>query len=373
MMGDPAVITLNRPLQTLLISVVVLASMLATTILSSFRNNQDSNNIAGAQIYLAARKDKKNPHFASPSPTPSPAPSTSPSPSPSPSSVPVTRPIKVGIVVNDYANRYGELSSLEAILGKSISTVSIYKQFGSKYNSNLVLDDLSYIKSKGMKLLLAWEPWNPEQGMNQSVDYLQAITQGQQDTYIRSFANSVKTYGSPVTIRFGHEMNGNWYPWGNKPTQYITSYRHVVDIFRQEGVTNVTWMWSINFENTPYSPISNVSSYYPGDDVVDAIGIDGYNWGSSQSWSTWKSFKDIFIPSYNFLTSTYFKPLVVAETASTELGGNKPLWIEEMFKDSLTNSFTKITEVVWFNILKETDWRINSTDASLQSFKTNMP
>lgn len=327
-------------------------------------NNQEKNN---AQILLAAKRNKKF--------QPSPSPSTAPSPSPSltSSTQPITRQINVGVVVNDYANRTGELSALETQLGKPISTVSIYKQFGSKYNSNLVLDDLTYAKSQGMKLLIAWEPWNPEQNISQSIDYLKEISEGKHDTYIRSFANSVKTYANPMAIRFGHEMNGNWYPWGNRPTEYIAGYRHIVNIFKQEGVTNVTWMWSVNLESIPTAPISNVSSYYPGNDVVDVIGIDGYNWGTSQSWSNWKSFKDIFTPAYNFLTTSYAKPIVISETSSTEIGGDKPLWIQTMFKDDLTNTFPRIIEIIWFDILKETDWRINSSDASLQSFKNNMP
>ena len=40
-----------------------------------------------------------------------------------------------------------------------------------------------------------------------------------------------------------------------------------------------------------------------------------------------------------------------------------------MFKQIRT-TYTKVEGVVWFNINKETDWRVDSSPASLSSFKT---
>lgn len=220
---------------------------------------------------------------------------------------PVNRGLRLGIAVNDYANRSGELLSVEKDLGKKISTVSIFKQFGSKTNNSLSMDDLAYAKSQNMKIQLAWEPWNPEEGQNQSVDYLNAIVNGKEDAYLQSFADSLRNYNGPVVLRFGHEMNGNWYPWGNRPEDYIKAYRYIFNFFKKSGVGNVTWMWCTNAENVPTSPISQVSKFYPGDDVVDEIGIDGFNFGKG----SWRSFNDIFLPAYNFLQREYPKPIEI--------------------------------------------------------------
>lgn len=278
-----------------------------------------------------------------------------------------TASIRFGVVVNDYANHSGGVSSVESMLGKPISHLSFFKQFGGK-NSYLIESDLAYAKSRNMKLIIAWEPWDPNQGMSQSTDYLKDIPTGRHDAYLQSFAQGVKNYGGPVIIRFGHEMNGNWYPWGNRPEEYKTAYRYIVNLFQAQGVSNVSWMWNINTDNVPYSPISTVANFYPGDNVVDFIGIDGYNFGTP-----WRSFTEIFSGSYNYLSSNYNKPLYIAETASSETGGNKSSWVEDMLKISLPNNFKRISEITWFNIIKETDWRIDSSVSSLQSFKYNLP
>ena len=52
-----------------------------------------------------------------------------------------------------------------------------------------------------------------------------------------------------MILSFGHEMNGNWYSWGNTnstPAQFIAAWRHVVTVFRAVGATNVKWLWAVN-------------------------------------------------------------------------------------------------------------------------------
>lgn len=286
-----------------------------------------------------------------------------PTSTPLPTATTVQKKIRLGVVVNDYANKTGELSSLQEQLGIHFSTVSIFKQFGLPTNNMLNVDDLSYIKSQNSKLLVAWEPWNPQEGLHQSKDYLKEIIEGKQDEYIKNFAKAVRSYGAPVTIRFGHEMNGDWYPWGKRPQEYIAAYRRVVTLFKNEGIENVSWMWSINA-----TPLANITSFYPGDDVVDSIGFDGFNFGTTQPTSTWVSFSQIFSPVYNLVVKTYNKPLIISETASAEQGGDKAVWIRNMTVE-VPRNMPRINEIVWFSLLKETDWRLNSTPSTLTTFK----
>ena len=278
--------------------------------------------------------------------------------------------VNFGVVVNNYSNSTGELSAIENQTGVTISTVGIYKQFGHPTNKNLVQSDLAYIKITGKKLMITFEPWNPNEGMAQSTDYLKEINEGKHDAYITSFAQSVKEFGNTTYLRFAHEMNGNWYPWSQKPTLYVGAYRRVVELFRSAGASNVKFVWSINAENVPAEPIGNISKYYPGDAFIDVIGIDGYNFGSSNPNTSWRSFSSIFASPYNHLSKTYSKPIYITEVASAEAGGDKSLWVNDMFAS--IDSMPNIREIIWFNLLKETDWRIDSSPSSLKSFDTNL-
>jgi len=55
------------------------------------------------------------------------------------------------------------------------------------------------------------------------------------------------------------------------------------------------------------------------------------------------------------------KPVVVTETASSELGGSKAAWNEQLVPYLQSQG---VTAFVWFHHDKETDWRIDSSSAS---------
>jgi hypothetical protein len=108
-------------------------------------------------------------------------------------------------------------------------------------------------------------------------------------------------------------------------------------------------------------------------DYVDWTALDGYNWGTSQSGSTWQTATTIFKPSYDAIVSTSTttglapsKPYMVAETSSAEAGGSKANWITDLYDSAIPNSMPLIRAVVWFSSDKtaqgETDWRVDSLD-----------
>jgi hypothetical protein len=62
-----------------------------------------------------------------------------------------------------------------------------------------------------------------------------AIAAGDDDNYLRVYADSVRKFGHPVVIGFGHEMNATWYSWGYTHTPastFVAAWRHIVTLFR---------------------------------------------------------------------------------------------------------------------------------------------
>ena len=60
---------------------------------------------------------------------------------------------------------------------------------------------------------------------------LAKIIAGGYDTWLESYASSVRSYGKPVILSFGHEMNGDWSAWGYRhatPAEFIAAWKHVV-------------------------------------------------------------------------------------------------------------------------------------------------
>ena len=46
-------------------------------------------------------------------------------------------------------------------------------------------------------------------------------------------------------VRFAHEMNGDWYQWGQQPTEYISAFQMVASAVRA-AACDVAMVWSPN-------------------------------------------------------------------------------------------------------------------------------
>lgn len=208
------------------------------------------------------------------------------------------------------------------------------------------------------------------------------ILDGTADAYIGKFAKDIKSYPHEVWLRPLHEANGgDWYTWAvgnssmaNTDENVAEAFRHIVKIFRDSGVTNVKWVWTTNAENATGGNPTSYAGTYPGDDWADYISIDGYNFGTfhtvaNSGWaSRWKTFPQVYKPAYTALAGIA-KPIFVAEFSSSELGGNKAQWYRDAFA-SLSTTFPRFFALMIFsNNDANGDWRINTTDASLQAWK----
>ena len=217
--------------------------------------------------------------------------------------------------------------------------------------------------------------WEAEYWSNSERVKINDIIAGKWDDYIRSWAKAIKAFNEPVFLRLGHEFNTQTYPWGvgrtgQDPAVFVKFYRRVVDIFKAEGVDNAKWVWCLNNYSNPDEAWNDWVDAYPGDKYVDWIGIDGYNWGSTQTWSGWETFKVLFRDQMRRAKKLWpTKPIMIAEFSSTEKGGDKATWIKEL-PGYLKSSMRDIDCLVWFDIKKEADWRIKSSNNSLAAFQT---
>jgi hypothetical protein len=184
---------------------------------------------------------------------------------------------------------------------------------------------------------------------------------------LRRWAKEVKEYGYPFLFRWNWEMNGGWFQWGEEtksnPGLYVASWRRLHDIAEEAGATNITWVWCPNITGLS-SP--SPKAWYPGDGYVDWTCLDGYNWGEAQ----WASFYNVFNESYReLLALAPNKPMMIGETASTEDGGNKAMWITDAITTQVPQWFPRIRAFLWFNWNDQgRKWPIESSPAAQEAF-----
>lgn len=260
----------------------------------------------------------------------------------------------------------GLINGLEKAINKRFSIIMWYMDWSSSFPKDLCDE----VIKKGAVPHIVWEPWL---WSDKEKIKLANILSGEWDEHIRSWAREIKKWGSPIFIRWGHEFNIEGYPWGivnngRDPLKYVMAYRHVHDIFKKEGAVNAKWVWCPMNQSWPPERWNDLHLAYPGDEYVDWIGIDGYNWGTVQEWSLWQNFKELFRDAARQLWRKHpSKPIMIAEFSSAEKGGDKGKWISEI--TGYLHKMPYIKAIIWFDHKKETDWRVKSSRKSFESFK----
>jgi mannan endo-1,4-beta-mannosidase len=191
-----------------------------------------------------------------------------------------------------------------------------------------------------------------------------AISTGAYDDYLTAYAQSVRAFGHPVVIGFGHEMNAPWYPWGYghvTPATFIKAWRYIVGLFHAQGADNVTWLWTINADRPGTGPVAD---WWPGQKYVTWVGIDGYYYRPSDS------FMSVFGRTINQLRAFTDKPILLSETAVGPQAGQF-VKIGDLFRGMAK---FKTLGLVWFDKTQHDgifhqDWRIEDSQTAEYSFK----
>lgn len=237
-----------------------------------------------------------------------------------------------------------EVRQLEEALGRKLAINQRFYSFRNTFPTRLERWDIN----NGRIPMITWEPRKVQ---------LRSLIAGEYDTMLRRRAIGLRRLDARVLLRFAHEMNGDWYRWSGKPEAYKRAWRHVVDIFRQEGATNVRFVWAPNWISVPDTTDNHISRYYPGDDYVHWVGVSGFNDGRVE----WRSFARMFRGLYNVYASR--KPFIITETASREEGGSKADWIRKA-RRQMVRHWPRVRAFVWHHLGK---WRFDTSRSAMRA------
>ncbi len=286
------------------------------------------------------------------------------------------QPVVLGVNTAGIPQTMGSaLDTFAAKAGAMPQIAMYYQDWYEGWSTALVNPNfVSQATARGVTPMITWEPCLDTAGTIDQPAYApRNIARGDFDPYIHRAAREAKAFGQPFFVRLAHEMNGGWSTWGrgvngNTPADYIAMWRHVVGIFREEGADNVRWVWSPNIGG--WNGVAWFQDYYPGDDWVDWVALDGYNWGSTMA-SGWHSFTSVFADNYDALVHLApTKPVMIGETASAEAGGDKAAWITQGLGHDLQARMPRVRALIWFDRDKETDWRVDSSSASEDALRS---
>ena len=257
------------------------------------------------------------------------------------------------------------VGDLETALGRKIPHIVTFQDWSGPFPDL----DAREARARGKTLQVTWEPWHFS---DPNAIKLGDIIAGKHDKYIDNWAAGARSFGGEIWLRWGHEMNGNWYPWsvgqnGGDAQIWVKAYRHIHDRFRRIGASNVRWVWCFNAESVPAASWNEAAKTYPGATYVDAVAVDGYNFGTTTAHSRWQSFEEIFARPVALANENWpDKPLWIGETGCSTNGGDKVAWLRAMDK-SLRGPLSRVESVTWFEAAKEADWRVMSSVGSAKT------
>ena len=228
----------------------------------------------------------------------------------------------------------------------------------------------------GVTPYMTWESWSWENKQNGSPAFSQPkyaprrIANGFRGAYVRRTANQIKQLHCTLMLRFDHEMNGTWYPWGiktagmhNKARDDVKMWRHVWRVFHRQHVHNVIWVWSPNYLLS--HGLGNLRALYPGNKYVDMVGIDGYLIFKGDNP------KKVFGPIMHKLSHiARHKPWFLAETGAPN-DGKQPGRIRMLLHKVATSK-----KLVAFVYLDEpgsrANWRFSNKPSSVSAFRAGI-
>ena len=285
-----------------------------------------------------------------------------------------------------------------------------------------VTDVVESVAATGSAVLLTLEPMA---GLG-SVD----------DDAVQDLVSHLRTWndaGAAVIVRYGHEMNGSWYAWGQQPRAYRKSFRTLARAIHAAAPGSQT-MWAPSysggypFEGGEYAAAAGsaaaaemdtdgdgalgqtdhaYSPYYPGDEHVDWVGMSVYHWGNVYPWGENEiPYADKLIQQ---LTGTYVgpevdesvvpdfyqeyavrrgKPVAIAETAAMSARGRggadelavKRSWWRQVLAPDLLERLPQVKMVNWFEwhkfepeVAAEVTWAVAEDPAIRRAFRADLP
>ena len=272
--------------------------------------------------------------------------------SPGPGSLPANQASYLGVYEKGPPTAYQPVGEFTRQVGTQPNLVGYYSGWGEPFKTSFA----ETVSGHGAATILQWDP---------TLASVSEIAAGGYDGYLRSFADSVRDFGHPVVIGFGHEMNAYWYSWGYghlpAPT-FVAAWRHIVTLFRGQRADNVTWLWTLQADEAGTGPIA---SWWPGGQYVTWVGIDGYYYRPSET------FFSIFGQTIAQLRAFTAKPVLLSETAVGP-EADQALRIPDLFAGMRHYGTLGL---VWFDIAQDQgtyhqDWRIEDSPAAEKTFRS---
>ncbi len=261
-----------------------------------------------------------------------------------------------------------DLASYEETVGRRAAWVYISNNW---YRSrSFPTATAAWVRSSGavpfIRLMLRSDA---EQNHAEPTFNVQAILDGRFDEDLKAWARGARAFGGPLLVEWGTEVNGEWFSWNGRwngggtttgfgdpyrpdgPERFVAAYRRIVGLMRGEGASTITWVFHVDAHDVPQVDWNRLENYYPGDDVVDWIGVSAYG-AQRPTDARADTFREAMDPVYERIVRLApSKPIAVLEFGCTTggLAARADLWAGAALDDLLGGRWPRVIGFSWWN------------------------
>lgn len=252
------------------------------------------------------------------------------------------------------------LRQLDKLVGPGVSVISTYVTLGQQVDPAVI----AVARRRKARLLVTLMFDGGKNGPRQPAFSNARISAGRHDKKVGALARQLRASRLSVILRPMPEPNTNWYPWsgtvnGNTPLSYLRAWRRVRTVVKRNGGPRVKLLWAPYFRSAPDTDDNAIDQFFPGNDLVDLVGVSGYNFGATGELE-WLDPLEVFQDPYIEIQALSRKPFWIAETGTTARGGNKSVWLRSLAQ--LQKSMPRLRGVVLYDIREASgDFRISAT------------
>lgn len=261
-----------------------------------------------------------------------------------------------------------DLSVQEATLGSQLDMVRLYV-VGP--DAEFFPPNHQMLADQGRSLVYSWKVSTN----NNAGPVWPRVAAGEFDEQLRRAAQEIVASGHRVFFSLHHEpeddsttLNGAY----GTDADYRAMMRHAHEIMEPIGGNQLIWF--VNYMGHSFGSFDQVEAMYPGDDILDWVSWNPYNWFGCHGDAPWKGFAEQAAPFYNWARQNHpDMPLMIGETATNEHPDDpqaKAEWITAM-GSSLQAEFPHIRAVLWFHQSTDSGFcerRWDSSDAATAAF-----
>jgi hypothetical protein len=263
----------------------------------------------------------------------------------------------------------------EALVGRPLAAVRVYLNWDSAFGSKYHL----WLRDTGHAVFLSVKAKRSNGTFVLYSDIANAQPGSALYAEIVGWAKAMKAFTDHVYFTFNHEPEARVAKPSGDSAGFVKAWRKIVSVFRAQGVTNVSYVWTMTDYAFTAKDERAAAYWYPGDYYVNDIGADVYNWYTCRptNQSSWKSLGEKLEPIRQFGLLHPAEGLVLEEFGSVEdpaVSTKKGSWFTDAETLLQQPGYEQVRALLYFSSQDQNypdcKWYVDTSQSSLSGFKT---